>query len=193
MSMAGVAGPLLRQSRASGLRFLSGLTLGGAAGGLVLAVPVYVIGSTLGSVVPRPARLVVLLVLCTALAVADLRQRTPHVWRQVPQSLARTLPPGSRGLAWGFDLGLLFTTMKSTSLIWASMAALLLLRPSLAAVALVAITVVVSLTSAAASLGGAENRISTQWGARWLTPVRRASGTLLLTLVLATAGPALLA
>lgn len=189
--MAGVAGPLLRHSRSGGLRFLIGLALGSAAGGLVLALPVYVIGSAVDSVVPRPARLLALLVICVALGVADLLQRTPHVWRQVPQSLARTLPPGSRGLAWGFDLGLLFTTIKSTSLIWASMAALLLLRPSMAAGVLVAMTVTVALTAAVASLHGAESRISSHWAAKWLTPTRRASGTLLLAVALVTVGPVL--
>src|SRR3954471_20098644 len=125
--MTGVAGPLLRNVglRARGVRFLVGLAVGGAAGGAVLAVPVYLLGRLLE---PLPAwvRLGLLAAVCCLLAVADFAQRTPHVWRQVPQGLVNKLPSGSLGLAWGFDLGLLFTTQKTTSLVWVTLAALIL-------------------------------------------------------------------
>ena len=115
--MAGVAGPMMRRTRAGAARFLAGLTVGGIAGGLVLSLPVYLLGSALTSVMPLTGRVLLLAAICAVLAWADLRHRTPHVWRQVPQGLVRTLPPGSLGVVWGFDLGLLFTTQKTTSLI----------------------------------------------------------------------------
>jgi hypothetical protein len=48
------------------------------------------------------------------------------------------MTPGMLGVVWGFDLGLLFTTQKTTSLLWASIAAVWLLDPSSAPVALTA-------------------------------------------------------
>jgi hypothetical protein len=185
--MAGVAGPMLRRSPAHGARFLGGLAAGGAAGGAVLAVPVYLIGRLLGPL-PLSVRVFGLVLVGLVLAVADLRQRTPHVWRQVPQSLWSRLSPGSLGLTWGFDLGLLFTTQKTTSLIWMALAALVLLQPSLAGVALIGISVLAVLAVAIASVGGgAERRVDPKWSTKWVTHVRWGSGALLLVATAATA------
>src|SRR5262245_38308325 len=134
--MAGVAGPMLHYKRWHGARFLVALAVGGMLAGLVLSVPVYLVGELLDRLVPLPVRLLALAVLGAALALADLRNRTPHIWRQVPQRLANRLPPGTLGLVWGFDLGLLFTTQKTVSLLWLSIGALLLLHPAAAAWAL---------------------------------------------------------
>src|SRR6266542_1523735 len=111
--MAGVASPMLRRTRSGASRFLIGLVAGGAAAGLLLSLPAYLIGTVLHDAVPMRARIVILAVLLAILAIADLTRRTPHVWRQVPQDLVWKLPPGSLGVAWGFDLGLLFTTQKT--------------------------------------------------------------------------------
>jgi hypothetical protein len=180
--MAGVASPLLRYSRARGTRFLTGLAVGGTAGGLLLAVPVYLIG-TLAGHLPFAVRVGLLALVCAALGVADLLGRTPHVWRQVPQALVRTLPPGALGLAWGFDLGLLFTTQKTTSLIWGSLAAIVLLRPGLAAPVLPGIALVAALSMAVLSIGGFEPEAKRS--RRWIRSARRGSGLVMLAALLA--------
>jgi hypothetical protein len=179
--MTGVAGPLLRNPRlrAGGIRFLAGLTIGGAAGGAVLAVPVYLLGRLLG---PLPAwvRLTLLVAVCVVLAVADFAQRTPHVWRQVPQALVNKLSPGSLGLVWGFDLGLLFTTQKTTSLVWVTLAALVLLEPGLAAVVLIGVSIVATLVMAALAMGaGADDRTSPGWSRKWFRHIRRGSAVVI--------------
>ena len=131
--MAGVAGPMLRSDRRAGVRLLAGLLAGQAAGGVLLAVPAYLLSMATQALVPFAARLWALAVSCAVFAVADLMNRTPHVWRQVPQALVYRLPPGKLGLVWGFDLGLLFTTQKVVSLIWVAIAAGILLAPASAA------------------------------------------------------------
>src|SRR5579875_1935508 len=138
--MAGVAGPMLRRDRAQGSRFLLGLLAGGMAASAGLAVLVYAAGTPISSLVPPRYRALLAALLIAGFGLADLTGRTPHVWRQVPQRLVRVLPPGRLGLVWGFDLSLLFTTQKTTSLAWAALTGLLLLAPSGALVALLAMT-----------------------------------------------------
>src|SRR5215475_3163886 len=101
--MAGVAGPMLDRRRWQGVLFLASLAVGGIAAGLILAVPAYLAGSALQTALPRAGRVALLVAIVAVLAVADLRNRTPHVSRQVPQRLVRLLPPGVLGLVWGFD------------------------------------------------------------------------------------------
>jgi len=191
--MTGVAGPLLRntRTRARGVRFLLGLTIGGAAGGAVLAVPVYLLGRLLAPL-PVWVRLTLLAAVCVLLAVADFKQRTPHVWRQVPQGLVNRLPSGSLGLAWGFDLGLLFTTQKTTSLVWVALASLLLLEPSLATAVLISVSVVGTLAMAASSLtAGADDRTSLNfWSRKWLKHVRRGSAVVIVAVTAVTVAQA---
>ena len=143
--MAWVAGPMRQRSRADGARFLTGLALGGVLAGLVLSVPVYLVGQLAVRYLPAPVRVGSLVVLALAFGVADLTGRTPHVWRQVPQKLVRTLPPGTLGLTWGFALGLLVTTQKTSSLLWLSIAAVTLLHPALAPGVLVGLSLVATL------------------------------------------------
>jgi hypothetical protein len=191
--MTGVAGPLLRntRTRVRGVRFLVGLAIGGAAGGAVLAVPVYLLGR-LVQPLPAGVRLTLLVAVCVLLAVADFTQRTPHVWRQVPQQLVNKLPSGSLGLTWGFDLGLLFTTQKTTSMVWVAMAALVLLEPSLAAVALIGVSVVATLVVAAMSLtAGADDRPSPNWSRKWLKHIRRGSAVVIVAVTAVTVAQAL--
>jgi hypothetical protein len=136
--MAGVAGPMLRHDRAGAVRFLLGLLVGGLAGSVVLAVPVYVLGRLTEALLAEQARWVVFGVVVVVAGVVDLASRTPHVQRQVPQALMRTMQPGALGLVWGVDLAMLFTTQKTTSLLWAALAGLVLVAPGLAPAVLTA-------------------------------------------------------
>ena len=143
--MAGVASPMLRRTPSGGRRFLLGLLVGGIAAGILLSVPAYLIGIAVVSIVPIKERLAILAAILAILAIADLIRRTPHVLRQVPEGFIWNLPPGFLGIVWGFDLGLLVTTRKTTSLVWVAVAGGVLLLPAMAAVVLVSIAVVATL------------------------------------------------
>jgi len=150
--MAGVAGPMLRTRRAAGARLLVGLLVGEIAAGVLLAVPAFLAGEGLRALFGLQARLWAVAAVCVFFGVADLMDRTPRTWRQVPEELIDKLPPGSLGLVWGFDLGLLFTTQKAVSLIWVAIAATVLLNPVLAAAVIVGAAVTASMMVMAYSL-----------------------------------------
>ncbi|MQA86076.1 MAG: hypothetical protein GEV03_15960 [Streptosporangiales bacterium] len=189
--MAGVAGPMLRRTAGAGMRFLTGLTVGGVAAGLILAAPAYLLASAVEAAIPMQARLWLLSGVCALLAIADLANRTPHVSRQVPQPLIHRLQPGPLGVAWGFDLGLLFTTQKVVSLIWVALAAVVLLDPVVAAVAPVGIAVLASFAIATSTVRGTTRAEPTfRWERQWQTRTRRASGLTLLVLFVLTASQA---
>jgi hypothetical protein len=121
--MVGVSNPIMRRDRAGGWRFIAGFAGGLAvATGVVTAVLLPL--SSLAGLAPEPVRAGVLVALVVALGLADILNRTPHVWRQVPQRLARELnhQPGRLGLIWAVDLGLMVTTQKTTSLLWIGLA-----------------------------------------------------------------------
>lgn len=190
--MAGVVGPMLRYDHGGGTRFLVGLVGGGMAAGLALAVPAYVLGSALQAVAPMQARLSMLAAVCLLLGLFDLINRTPHVSRQVPQELVHRLQPGSLGVVWGFDLGLLFTTQKIASLIWVALAAVILLDPVLAAAFLVGIAVLASLAIAAWTIRPTSPaKPMMKWELRWQTRMRQASGLTMLVLAVLTSSQAL--
>jgi hypothetical protein len=171
---------MMDRARGEGTRFLAGLLVGGVAGAALLALPVYLLGRVLGPL-PGGVSLAAAVVVFMVLGVADLRQRTPHVWRQVPQTLWHRLTPGWLGVVWGFDLALLFTTQKTTSLIWACVVGVVLLDPSLAAVALIAISVTsTALVVVSTVAPGAVHRTGLEWSGRWVTRIRRGSGLLML-------------
>jgi hypothetical protein len=184
--MAGVAGPMLRYNRGGGVRFLAGLVAGGAVAGILLAVPAYLLGSLVRAVLSFPVRLWMLAVLCVLFGVADLSNRTPHVWRQVPQRLVHTLPPGALGAVWGFDLGLLFTTQKVASLIWVALAAIVLLDPAAAAGVLAGIAVLASLSVAALSALQRTAKPRSRGERQWVSGIRRTSGLALMILFVLT-------
>src|SRR5919108_4692328 len=115
--MAGVSGPLHRGRVGARSRFLLGLAAGGVLSSLFVALTAWLLGTLVQAVVPPAARLLLLALACLAFGLADLTDRTPQVWRQVPASLVHRLPPGTLGAVWGADLGLLFTTKKTVSLI----------------------------------------------------------------------------
>jgi hypothetical protein len=185
--MAGVAGPMLRNKDRAGARFLAGLLVGEAAAGLLLAVPAYLL-SEMAQVLPQAARLWILVGVCAIFGVADLMNRTPHVWRQVPQALIHRLQPGTLGVAWGFDLGLLFTTQKVVSLIWVAIAAGVLLQPAMAAGVVVGVAVLTGLAVIGGSVTFKPGRLRSP-GAL-LRRVRQASGSATLALAVLTVAQA---
>jgi hypothetical protein len=190
--MAGVAGPMLRRSRSAAVRLLIGLAVGGVAAGLLLALPVYLLGAAVAGL-PQAARLAALVAVCGLFAVADLASRTPHVWRQVPQRLQDVLPPGMLGMAWGFDLGLLVTTQKTTSLLWVMLAALVLLDPDSSAAALATVAAVAALVVAVAAIRYDPHADSTgERARRWFRTARRTSGVMLTAIFAVTAAMAVL-
>jgi hypothetical protein len=185
--MAGVAGPMLRRDWSGGIRFLVGLTAGGVISGLLLSLVVVLFGGLAHAVLPEQARVALLAGVCVLLGLADLADRTPHPWRQVPQKLIHRLSPGMRGLTWGVDLGLLVTTQKVASLVWAAIAAMVLLDPLVAPPLLVAMAVVscVSVTVVSAQripfvvINHGRDR-------RWLRSIRAMAGAALLLIATIT-------
>ena len=184
--MAGVAGPQLRADRRAGFRFLVGLAVGGAVAGLLLALPLYVVGGAVGEIASEQLRSGVVAALAVVFGVLDLAGRTPHVWRQVPQRLWHVLAPGQLGLVWGADLGLLVTTQKTTSLLWVAIPAVALLQPGFAPVLLVLVSLIATLMVAAASfrLWLFASRGGMGWSS--VQRARKVSGVLLLGAGLAT-------
>ncbi|GAA2408902.1 hypothetical protein GCM10010404_78580 [Nonomuraea africana] len=186
--MAGVAGPMLRRDRAHGVRFLVGLAVGGTLAGAVLAVLAYLVGSAVQAILPMTVRLWLLALASAAFGLADLANRTPHVWRQVPQRFVHRLTPGVLGLVWGFDLGLLVTTQKVASLIWVSVTAVVLLEPTAAAGVLVGIALIASVVVTAWSMSErTSDLLVSRKEHQWVTIIRRASGLALLILALLAA------
>jgi hypothetical protein len=185
--MAGVSGPLIRRRPADGARFLAGLTVGGVVAGVLVALLLYLVGRGVHWTLPRTPRMVLLAVVSLALGIADLAGRTPHAWRQVPQELVRRMAPGFRGVIWGFDLGLLVTTQKAVSLVWATIAAVVLLDPWAALPVMVGLAVLSNVGVTAWSLrfsgafdhGGRRQRT-------WLRAIRVASGATLLAMAAVT-------
>ena len=186
--MAGVSGPLMRRSPAAGARFLVGLAVGGAAAGLIVSLPVYLVGRALTAAAPESLRLLILAGVCLGFGIADLANRTPHIWRQVPQSFARELSPGLRGLIWGLDLGLLVTTQKAVSLVWVAICAMALVAPAAAPALLVGMALASSLSVTVWSLSPGALTIDHGGGRdkRWLRSIRALSGTAILVAGAAT-------
>ena len=120
---------MLGRSKPQGARFLFGLWVGGMVASALLATVAFGLGSVISWLVPTIVREIAVAVLLVGFAVADIANRTPHVWRQVPVTFLKTMPPGKLGMVWGFDLSLLFTTQKSTSLTWAALSGVVLLAP----------------------------------------------------------------
>jgi hypothetical protein len=183
--MAGVASPMLQRDAKGAMRFLVALVLGEVTAGLVLAGVVVLFGSLLDAVLPVAVRLLTVVALAVVFGVADWFGRTPHVWRQVPKRLAERLPPGTLGLVWGFDLGLLFTTQKTTSLLWMSLAAVLVIDPMAAPLALVVWSAVAGLAVAAWTLMP-NNQLRLAQEVPWIRTARRMSAVAMLVSAAAT-------
>lgn len=176
--MAGVSGPMWRRDPADAVRFFAGLLAGTLAAGMVLALLTHTVGRLVNMAVGPDVRVLLLAVVALGFAVADLANRTPHVWRQVPQSLIWRLTPGIRGLVWGFDLGLLVTTQKVVSFMWLAVAGVVLVEPDAAGWVFTVMAVVSCLAVAALSL----TEVATSESfcgihdRRWLTRIRLGSG-----------------
>jgi hypothetical protein len=185
--MVGVANPLLRADRSAGRRFLWGFSAGLAASSLTLMLPLALLCLAVSPVSPE-VRTGVLAVLLAMLGIADLADRTPHVWRQVPQRFARELPPGRLGFVWAYDLGLLVTTQKTTSLIWIGLAGLILTGPAhQVAVALTAIGAAFGLAVVVATVGRkgfalTDPRHNPRIRRGWIRPARFATGLVALAI-----------
>lgn len=180
--MAGVACPMMRDSRADGSRFLVGLVTGSLIGGVIVSTVAFSIGIITRAAMPHTVRVDLLVASCIALGLADLTNRTPYMWRQVPQALIRHLPPGRVGLVWGIDIGLVATTQKVTSLLWAGLAAFILVYQHDALVFGVTVGFFFSLTVASRTwLRHGENfSFLERWSTKWQTWVRVTSGLALL-------------
>jgi hypothetical protein len=184
--MAGVAGPQLRVDVRAGTRFLIGLAVGGAIAGLLLALPVFLLGQAVGQVASEQVRLGIVATLAFIFGILDLAGRTPHVWRQVPQRLWHVLAPGRLGLVWGADLGLLVTTQKTTSLLWLSIPAVALLRPGFVPATLVTLSLIATLVVAAASFRVWQSAAKGGMGWPSIQRARKISGLTMLIAGLAT-------
>jgi len=124
--------------------FIYGYGAGYLAGATLLGLVTYELGELLGAAVPLQVRSALLGLTLVALGMLDILDRTPYAMRQVPQRHVRNLRPGWRGVIWGADLALVFTTQKTTSLVWAALLSVAFIAPSLAAL-LVAIMVVTAI------------------------------------------------
>jgi hypothetical protein len=180
--MVGVSNPIFRADPPAGRRFLAGFGAGLALATATLAGPLLV-AAAVASRLPELVREVLLVALVLGFAVADLCNRTPHVSRQVPQRFARDLhaQPGRLGLIWAFDLGLMVTTQKTTSLLWIGLAGAVLAGPPgvviwalVMAAALYWLGVAVLTVSGDRILAGPAGLVSGLGG--WAITVRRLAG-----------------
>ncbi|MEO6703365.1 MAG: hypothetical protein ABI140_17765 [Jatrophihabitantaceae bacterium] len=144
--MVGVSGPLVADSATDGARFLLGLTIAGLAGSTMLALVGVAFSLLVQRLVSFDGRVIALVAWAVLLGGADLANRTPQWFRQVPQRLVRELGPATLGSVWGFDLGLIVTTKKVTSLAWLAIGGSVLLRPALVPVCVIGVGLTTSLS-----------------------------------------------
>lgn len=156
--MVGVSDPALRRSRREGVALLSSIAVGYLVATILLVIELFLASEALAGL-PELSRRVLLIVALTAVGVADLTNRTPYMRRQVPQRFVRDLLPVSRGLLWGLDLGLLFTTQKTVGLLWAVLLwATLQASPGATAIALVVGAAVYLSATLITTLSGSRER-----------------------------------
>ncbi len=187
--MAGVASPMREEDRRRFARFAAGLTIGHLVAAMLLALLLGFGGELIARLLPHTGRVVLAGVLGLGFGIADLLDRTPHVWRQVPKRFIGMLSPGTLGTVWGFDLGLLVTTQKTTSLLWASIPAVALLAPARLPVVLAGFSLVWLLATVLGSLRPWATQIGGRLGRHWQPPLRRITGAaLVVTGLVAVAG-----
>lgn len=185
--MVGVSNPMMQGDRRAGWVFLGGFGVGLAAAAVVVAIPLMLLGAALAHL-PAPVRGGVLAVLLVGFGLADLLNRTPHMWRQVPQRFVRELRPGQLGFVWAVDLGLLVTTQKTTSLIWIGLAGLVLGASPIAILAgVITISTGFGLLVGASTVVGSgtllsDARYNRQITFGWTALIRRVSGLTALAL-----------
>lgn len=127
--MAGVAGPLARRDRGAAGRFMVGLTAGYLSAGILVGSVLTAMGLVASATLTLAERIGVVALLCIGFMILDAVDRTPQLSRQVPVQLYRVLGPGPLGFTWGFDLGLLITTRKTSSLLWMVLLTISILQP----------------------------------------------------------------
>lgn len=129
--MVGVSGPMHTFRRSAGRRFLTGLTVGSALGGVALSTVATGTGLAFQRIgIHADVKVAIVGTVAAVLGMADWSGHTPQWFRQVPQRFIHQLPPGTLGVVWGLDLGLVFTTKKVTSLWTIALLGLLVLRPT---------------------------------------------------------------
>jgi hypothetical protein len=145
--MVGVSNPMWRYDRHGAVRFLAGHATGWGIASVALILVLEMLSALAEPLHSGEGGRIVLIAVLLGLAAADAIGRTPQVFRQTPQRLVTQLPPGRLGLVFGIDLGLLVTTRKATSLLWATLMAAVLLpaAPIAALVALGASVAVIGL------------------------------------------------
>jgi len=119
--MVGVSIPATQRNRRTGFSFLLFYTLGSAMAAMLMIV-VLIAVRELFSVLPLTSGTANIMVALSALAfgVLDLFGKTPHVRRQTPKGLRELLGHRWSAVVWGFDIGLGFTTIKVSSMLWVS-------------------------------------------------------------------------
>jgi hypothetical protein len=164
--------------------FLTGLAAGEVLAALVVSLVVATAGNALQATMSHQIRVVLFAVLATALGVADIAGKTPHVWRQVPQQLFWRLPPGPLGLVWGFDLGLLVTTQKVVSLIWVAVIGVALLEPGSAPWLLILMAVIacVSVAVLSRTVAALSDKFGNSRERQWVKRIRIGSGVTIIAL-----------
>ncbi len=185
--MAGVAGPMLRRSGQQGTRFLLGLLMGGLLASALLASLLFGLGSALDQTLSSTTRTGVAGCALFVFGLLDAANRTPHIWRQVPQALVRVLPPWRLGAVWGFDLSLLFTTQKTTSLTWAAVVGTMVVARWEAWVVMIGMTIISVATIALRSVLYAVRGPALTGDGRqaWFLWMRRAAGLVLVVIGIA--------
>lgn len=128
--MTGVAGPMLRSNSAAAARFMLGFALGQLTAAATLSILIAAVGLSLAVVAPWPLRVFLFLAVAASLCLADFVGRIPQLERQVPVDLYHRLEPGRLGFVWGADIGLLFTTRKTTSMPWLGLVGAATLAPA---------------------------------------------------------------
>lgn len=133
--MVGVASPLFRNGHPrDGRLVVAGYVTGTLLAALVVLTTLQVAAAGLHAIIPGRTLSFALALILGLLFLTDLLGRTLHWRRQTPQRVRR-LPPFVRGAIWGTDIGLLFSTVKVTSLVWALLA-LCLVQPRAGLIAL---------------------------------------------------------
>lgn len=97
---------------------MAGYILGSWIAQGLLFVVILLAGSTLRRLAPPSLLGGGFILLTLGLVTSELLSRRPQWRRQTPQRYIWDLKPFPRGFAWGFDIGLWFTTYKASSLVW---------------------------------------------------------------------------
>ena len=112
-ALAGLAG---RARRQESQQLKLGYTFGNMGAAVVLLFAVNLARTRLNTFKPQTLEMIFIgFMICFGLL--DFIGRTPKWNRQTPATL-RQLSAFPRGLTWGFDIGLMFTTVRTTSLTW---------------------------------------------------------------------------